>query len=822
MAVHIIVKDMRLRIGKSNFRLRSDITSKKSTLQLVYDVLRLIPSTRRFWEMLHICPRLPGQTFDELLFEEEILEFLRYLGHSGEIRKLTDVNINKLHQPWRSFAAVINRCLSGKIFVQQVEHKEAKKSNEMYHLRFTKVIIHYCMTKDPSIPRRNKVNWHYVRDGQMFIMIKLVSRHQNTQQFGAMLHVELTNEDIRNSEAYKEYYAIASGVSPPKTKASVRKTKSSFDTTITPPTAEQMKLATKKSLQQTHISQVSGSGADKGTSTIPWVHDVPTDASDEEISWKSSDEEDDDEGDERSDDQDDDDQDDDDQEENDDNQDTDNDGDDFVHPKLSIHEEEAKYEESFDPIVQTPKNSNDKGIDSLFETTPRVDVQASTTVVPLTLTAPTLPPPTIPTISKVTQALTPPTTAPSTLLQDLPNFGSLFGFDHRLKTLEANFLEFLQTNQFAGAVSFIPGIVERYMDQRMNEAIIKEQVKEQVKVQVSKFLPNIKKTLNEKLEAEVLTRSSNSSKTSYVVAVDLSKMELKKILIEKMKSKKSIHRSDEQRNLYKALIKMKNPLLDQTGGPRDEEKEKSHSQQAIQRKRLPRPLASLPKGLNLIKRLQASLHQQRSQGKKTQDLEETSHQEFETGAANDQPIVKASQHPEWFQQQKKPPTPDRAWNKTRPATHESIQPLVELEFFLEEVYKETTDQLDRNNLEGQRYPHNLLKSLLLIPNSRCRRVIPFDHLINNDLEYLRGGASSRKYTTFVTKTKVADYGHIKWIEELVPRTIWSQEPIGYDKYDIWGISHWGRKRQQFYGFAVNRESACDVYSKRKIIVVTEL
>nr|GFB84995.1 hypothetical protein [Tanacetum cinerariifolium] len=55
----------------------------------------LVPSR----EMLHICPRLPCQTFDEFSFEEEILAFLRFLRDSGEIRKLTDVNINKLHQP---------------------------------------------------------------------------------------------------------------------------------------------------------------------------------------------------------------------------------------------------------------------------------------------------------------------------------------------------------------------------------------------------------------------------------------------------------------------------------------------------------------------------------------------------------------------------------------------------------------------------------------------------------------------------------------------------------------------------------------------------
>nr|GFB21307.1 hypothetical protein [Tanacetum cinerariifolium] len=49
--------------------------------------------------------------------------------------------------------------------------------------------------------------------------------------------------------------------------------------------------------------------------------------------------------------------------------------------------------------------------------------------------------------------------------------------------------------------------------------IIKKQVKEQVKAQVSKILLKIKKTVNKQLEAEVLTRSSSESKTSYVVAV---------------------------------------------------------------------------------------------------------------------------------------------------------------------------------------------------------------------------------------------------------------------------------------------------------------
>nr|GEW20664.1 reverse transcriptase domain-containing protein [Tanacetum cinerariifolium] len=73
-----------------------------------------IVNLESFKEMLHICPRLPRQPFVEPPFKEEILVFLRFLRHSGAIRKLTDVNINNLHQPWRSFAAIINKCLTGK------------------------------------------------------------------------------------------------------------------------------------------------------------------------------------------------------------------------------------------------------------------------------------------------------------------------------------------------------------------------------------------------------------------------------------------------------------------------------------------------------------------------------------------------------------------------------------------------------------------------------------------------------------------------------------------------------------------------------------
>nr|GEZ75181.1 hypothetical protein [Tanacetum cinerariifolium] len=274
-----------------------------------------------------------------------------------------------------------------------------------------------------------------------------------------------------------------------------------------------------------------------------------------------------------------------------------------------------------------------------------------------------------------------------------------------------------------------------------------------------------------------------------------------------MEGNKSIQRSDEQRNLYKALVdayEADKTILDSYGETTilkrrredddDQEGPSAGSDRGSKRQREEEPVHTISQ------------------------IEEPSHLVFKTGA-EDQPIIQTSQHLQWFPLPKKPPTSDRDWNKTLPAVQGSAQTwiselakvdtltsellagptyelmrgscnsLTELEYHLEEVYKATMDQLDWVNPEGQQYPHNLLQPLPLILNNRGRRVIPFAHFINNDLEYLRGGASSQKYTTSVTKTKAADYGHIKWIEDLVPRTMWIQEPINYDKHALWGVSH---------------------------------
>nr|GEY43841.1 hypothetical protein [Tanacetum cinerariifolium] len=669
----LVPSTKRLRIRRSNFRLPSDIQSKESILQVVYDVLRRC----HFFQAFLVTADVP------------------------------------------------------EIYMQEF---------------WATATVHHHSIRFKMNNKKHIINLETFRD-----MLHV-----------SILPIELTNEDIRITTAYKEYYACATGVAAPKPKASARKKRGDSDTSLTPPIAtptpittaapvpritaatkgkqpakakslsdlskaarteaEQLKIVLRRSRQKTHISQLGGSSTDKGTSSKPGVSDVLSDDSEEEISWNSFDDEDvdaQDEGDKN--------------DESDDGSDDGNDDDndetvkDVTESDRENEEEETRQqeEESFDLISRTPKESEDDGNDEE---------------------------------------------------------------DQGLRLSDK---EMIHEEEEAE---------DLYRDVNINQGR---------GLQVSQNIKDSHVTLTP-VHPDGLQESSSVS--SFVTST------LNPISVE-----------DER------MMIRKDPPLDQTGGLKDEEKEGSMNQLALHLKQLPGVQADLPRG------------------------------------AKDQPIVQTSQHPKWFSQPKRPPTPNRDWNKTLPTAQGNAQSwisalakqtvldtpidfsnfimnrlgvdtltpkllagptyelmrglfnsLTKLEYHLEEVYKATTDQLDWVNPEGQQYPHNLLQPLPLIPNNRGRRVILFEHFINNDLEYLRGGASSRKYTTSVTKTKAEDYEHIKWIEDLVPRAMWIQEPINYDRHALWRVSHWGWKRQQFYEFAVNLEYALDVYSKRRIIAVTEL
>ncbi|GJY30414.1 retrovirus-related pol polyprotein from transposon TNT 1-94 [Tanacetum coccineum] len=775
----LVAPTNRLKIGKSNLRLSSNLKSKEPTLQVVLDALKLTPFYKafeitadvpdiymqEFWitisrhhsllrfklngkshtvnidnfrDMLKIYPKLPGQIFEEPPLEEEILYFIRDLGHTGETKFLSDVNVNHMHQPWRSFAAIINKCLS-------------RKTTAMESL---------CLSR--------------------------------TQILWGMYH----NKTTATTAKGKRLKTSAKAAKPAKKKQPAKTSKAKGLTVLSEVAlieAEQMKLATKRSLIETHSSHISGSSVDKGTGSKLGVPNVLTYRSDDEqISWKSSDEEDDDEvglnddDDDNDDDEDNDDyddvadnQDDDDQEDDgqdDEDQDdvnkqtdSDNDGDDFLHPKLSTQDQEVRHnEENAQPtnvqttqviedthVIITPVNpdgkqqsssvssgfvsnmlnpSPDIGIDSIFnlniESTSLIDVPVTTISEPLLLSTTTLPPPPTPLITHLQQTPVP-----------TPVFN--------------------QTNQFVLAVSSIPGILDTYLANKMNEAvkiavqlqsdILRDEAQAENEEFLNKLDDNIKKIIKDQVKEQ----------TSHDVAANLSELELKKILIDKMESNKSIHRSDEQKNLYKVLVDTyeSDKLILDTYGDNVSFKRpgKEPKSTSAPKEKTSKTTGKSTKGSKSYYKSASESAQAEEPRHAAKDLEEPAHLEFKIGVTKDQPNEKTSQLPDWFQKPAKPLTPDRDWNKTLPNAHGPLQPWLRSLAQMEDPHKSFNELMDIP-LDFSAFVMNRLKVDTLTPELLAGPTFKL-------MESARDVYSKRRIIA-VTKLQIVkwhNYKHLDWI-----------------------------------------------------------
>ncbi|GKE24063.1 hypothetical protein Tco_1435575, partial [Tanacetum coccineum] len=303
-----------LKFRKCNMRLKTNIKPKEATFQVVLDALALTPFYQVFLittevlaiyiEILQICPKIPRQEFEDLILEQEVLSFIRDRRHTGDITYLTDVNVDYLHQPWRAFATVINKL------------------------------------KTKMLRRQTRC---HIPDSQ---------RHEDTQVYGTLLPKHLTNQAMLDSKAYQTYYTFASGEKAPKpklkSKAKVAKPDKKKKPTkkrkakglvvlfeVSLSEAEQLKLATKRSKKDFHMSHVSGS--DEGTGTMLGVLDVPTyESESEKGSW----------GDSKDDGDNDDDGDSDDHEDDSDDERTESNRDEIPNPKLTIPPSQSSTQQS--------------------------------------------------------------------------------------------------------------------------------------------------------------------------------------------------------------------------------------------------------------------------------------------------------------------------------------------------------------------------------------------------------------------------------------------------------------------------------------------
>ncbi|GJS90722.1 putative ribonuclease H-like domain-containing protein [Tanacetum coccineum] len=152
-----LAKHDRVKINSTNVRLETTVHQKEETFQVIIDVIKNftcfkafpifvdVPEIfmQQFWytikkvkdlesyefllankkcivddevfrKILDICPRVKVEEFTELQDDDTTFTFLNDLGYKGPLQKYTNMYVDHMHQPWRTLAAIINKCLSGK------------------------------------------------------------------------------------------------------------------------------------------------------------------------------------------------------------------------------------------------------------------------------------------------------------------------------------------------------------------------------------------------------------------------------------------------------------------------------------------------------------------------------------------------------------------------------------------------------------------------------------------------------------------------------------------------------------------------------------
>nr|GEV46349.1 hypothetical protein [Tanacetum cinerariifolium] len=126
--VMVVLSAERVKISSTNTRLETTMPQKEETFQVVIDIIKNSTCFKaftiyvdvveifmqQFWTILNTCPRMEGEDFIDVPDDETALTFLIDLGYKGPLNRHTNMFMDHMHQPWRTLATIINKCLSGK------------------------------------------------------------------------------------------------------------------------------------------------------------------------------------------------------------------------------------------------------------------------------------------------------------------------------------------------------------------------------------------------------------------------------------------------------------------------------------------------------------------------------------------------------------------------------------------------------------------------------------------------------------------------------------------------------------------------------------
>nr|GEZ57939.1 hypothetical protein [Tanacetum cinerariifolium] len=234
------------------------VNKHNASYQFKIDNKRFSMNVEVFREILNIYPRFLSQEFVEPPSEEEALSFIRKLGHSAEIKYITDGMYYKKNL---DFVALILEDLA-----YQIDNNDSKKHDKMLYPRFTKIIIHHFLKKDKSISMRNRTFMHTARDDSLLGTMRFVSRHKDTQVYGDILPKAMKNQAMLDSETPSKKKPTKAKKDVPLTKKPATKPK---------PTKKKAPVKADRCKGVLDEQQHKISGIDEGTGAKTGAPDVP-------------------------------------------------------------------------------------------------------------------------------------------------------------------------------------------------------------------------------------------------------------------------------------------------------------------------------------------------------------------------------------------------------------------------------------------------------------------------------------------------------------------------------------------------------------------
>ncbi|GJW55534.1 retrovirus-related pol polyprotein from transposon TNT 1-94 [Tanacetum coccineum] len=112
---------------------------------------------------------------------------------------------------WRTLAACINKCLSGKT----ASNDKLRKSR--IDILWGMCIIDYFLLQAPNHSRSSSSkHFHTIKDDGVVSRLKFVRMGEDVQQYGLAIPATMLNKEIIQSESYKRFILYSTGQIPPK------------------------------------------------------------------------------------------------------------------------------------------------------------------------------------------------------------------------------------------------------------------------------------------------------------------------------------------------------------------------------------------------------------------------------------------------------------------------------------------------------------------------------------------------------------------------------------------------------------------------------